>query len=140
MTCSKEGKEMFLIDSSAWIEFLRPSGSKKIKERVRNILSKGEVASCGVVKIEILRGAKNKSDFEKLNDLLLSVYHIPVDDEVIFRASLWGFELDRKGKVVSTTDLIIASAAFKKATLVHIDKDFEVIATLFDLDQEKLPR
>jgi len=36
---------MFLIDSSAWIEYLRPKGSKKIKERVKEILQKEEAVS-----------------------------------------------------------------------------------------------
>ena len=59
---------MFLIDSSAWIEYLRPKGSIKVKERIRNILQKEEAVSCGIV---------------------------------------------------STTDLLIASAAYKKARLIQ---------------------
>lgn len=44
---------MFLIDSSAWIEHLRPGGSKKVKERVREILEKDDTVSCGIVIVEI---------------------------------------------------------------------------------------
>jgi len=40
---------MFLIDSSAWIEYLRPNGSKRVKERVREILEKDDAVSCGIV-------------------------------------------------------------------------------------------
>jgi predicted nucleic acid-binding protein len=57
---------------------------------------------------------------------------------VISLASQWGYILDRKGKIVSTTDLFIAAVAFKKATLLHSDKHFEVIAQEFGLVQEKL--
>jgi hypothetical protein len=39
---------------------------------------------------------------------------IPIDDNVIARASKWSFLLGRKGKAVSTTNLIIATAAYKK--------------------------
>lgn len=56
-----------------------------------------------------------------------------LDDSVIERAAEWGFMLDRKGKVVSTTDLFIASAAYGKATLLHIDSDFKTITSLVDL-------
>jgi predicted nucleic acid-binding protein len=129
---------MFLVDSSVWIEYLRPKGSPNVKERVRTILHKEEMVSCGIIVVEILRGAKNEKDFESLRDSLMSLPQIPIDDTVIERASRWGFLLDRKGKVVSTTDLIIASAAYKKARLLHSDRDFSTIASIVDLEQEKI--
>lgn len=129
---------MFLIDSSVWIEYLRPQRSAKIKDRVKELLKSGDVVVCGIVLIEILRGAKNKRDFDKLYESFLALPQIPTDEEVIKRASKWGFEMDRKGKVVSTTDLIIASAAYKKARLLHMDSDFKMIAEHFDLEEEML--
>ncbi|MGR3310495.1 MAG: PIN domain-containing protein [Candidatus Brocadiales bacterium] len=54
---------MFLIDSSVWIEYLRPKGSAKIKEKVREFLGLGVVVSCGIVMVEILRGAKKQERF-----------------------------------------------------------------------------
>jgi predicted nucleic acid-binding protein len=129
---------MFLVDSSVWIEYLRPKGSLNIKERVRSILQKEEVVSCGIILVEILRGAKNEKDFESLRDSLTSLPQIPIDDTVIERASKWGFLLDRKGKVVSTTDLIIASAAYGNALLLHSDRDFDTIASAVDLEQERM--
>ena len=129
---------MFLIDSSAWVEYLRPKGSKKAKERVREILQKEEAVSCGVVVVEILRGAKNEKDFRSLYDSLTSFPQIPIDDAVIERASKWGFLLDRKGTSVSTIDLLIAAAAYKKARLLHADRDFGVISSVVDLDEERI--
>jgi predicted nucleic acid-binding protein len=46
--------------------------------------------------------------------------------------------LDRKGKSVSTTDLIIASAAYKKARLIHVDSDFELVSSEVDLEEERI--
>jgi predicted nucleic acid-binding protein len=46
--------------------------------------------------------------------------------------------LDRKGKVTSTTDLLIAAAAYKKARLLHLDRDFEMIGSLVGLAGERL--
>ncbi len=129
---------MFLIDSSAWIEYLRPKGSEKVKKRVRDILQKEEAVSCGIIVVEILRGARNDKDFESLYQSLSSLPMIPIDNVVIERAAKWGFILDRKGKIVSTTDLLIASAAHGKAKLLHIDNDFELIASEVDLDEEKI--
>ena len=129
---------MFLIDSSAWIEYLRPKGSQRVKQRIRDILQKEEAVSCGMVIVEILRGAKNEKDFLSLNDSLRSLPQIPIDDPVIERASKWGFKLEGKGKFVSTTDLLIASAAYKKARLIHVDGDFGLISSEVDLEEEKI--
>lgn len=129
---------MFLIDSSAWIEYLRPKGSQRVKQRIRDILQKEEAVSCGMVIVEILRGAKNEKDFLSLNDSLRSLPQIPIDDPVIERASKWGFILEGKGKFVSTTDLLIASAAYKKARLIHVDGDFGLISSEVDLEEEKI--
>jgi predicted nucleic acid-binding protein len=129
---------MFLIDSSIWVEYLRPKGSMKVKGRLREILQKEEALSCGVVVVEILRGAKNEKDFQALHDSLISLPQIPMDDGVIERASKWGFLLDRKGKSVSTTDLLIAAAAYEKARLLHADSDFEIISSMVDLDEERV--
>ncbi len=129
---------MFLIDSSVWIEFLRPKGSAKIKEKVRELLGLGVVVSCAVVVIEILRGAKNKKDFDELYYSFSSLPQIPIDERVIKIASQWGFEMDRKGKIVSTTDLVIAAVAYKNAKLLHIDADFKTIASFYDLEEEML--
>jgi predicted nucleic acid-binding protein len=129
---------MFLIDSSVWIEYLRPKGSVKVKERVKELLESGVVVCCGIVVIEIMRGARNKRDFDNLYDSFLSLPQIPIDEEVIGRSSRWGFEMDRKGKIVSVSDLVIASTAYKNARLLHIDSDFKMIAEHFNVEEEML--
>jgi hypothetical protein len=129
---------MFLIDSSAWIEYLRPHGSTKVKQRVREALEKDEAVTCGIVVVEILRGAKDDKSFKILKETLLSLPQAPIDNEVIEKAAQWGYALDRKGKNVSTTDLFIAAAASERAVLLHVDSDYEIIASL-GLRHEKLP-
>ena len=72
---------MFLIDSSAWIVHLRPIGSQEVKWRVREVLQREEAVSCGIVTVEILKGAKNEKDFEALHDSLSSLSQIPLLEE-----------------------------------------------------------
>jgi hypothetical protein len=128
---------MFLIDSSAWIEYLRPKGSPKVKERVREILKKEEAATCGIVIVELLRGATDKKIYQSLREALLALPQTPLNDSVIQRAAEWGFLVDRKLKTVPTTDLLIGASAYKKATVLHCDKDFELLASTFGLEQER---
>jgi predicted nucleic acid-binding protein len=130
--------EMYLIDSSVWIEYLREKGSAAAKRRTREILQREEAVCCAIVVVEVLRGARDPKDFLRLKESLLFLPQIPINDDVIIRASEWGYALDRKGKVVSTTDLFIAAAAYKQATILHSDSHFEVIAQEFGLEQERL--
>ena len=88
--------------------------------------------------MEILSGAKNEKDFQALHDSLISLPQIPIDGGVIERASKWGFFLDRDGKTVSTTDLLIIAAAYKQGKLLHMDHDFEVISFVVDLEEERI--
>jgi len=130
---------MFLIDSSAWIEYLRPNGSRKVKDRVREILEKDNAVSCGIVIVEILRGAKDEKTFQLLRETLSSLAQIRIDETIIERAAEFGFRLDRKGKNVSTIDLFIAAAAYEKAAVVlHLDSNFETIASAVEVKQKKI--
>ena len=131
---------MFLIDSSAWIEFLRPRGNQKAKDCIREALQKEEAVSFGIVIVEVLRGAQSEKDYRALSESLLNLPQIPLDDTVISRASQWGYVLDRKGKIVSTTDLVIAAAAYKRAIILHLDSDFERIASEIDIEEERIDR
>jgi len=129
---------MYLIDSSLWIEYFRPHGSKKVKDRLKEILRREEGCCCGVIVVEVLRGAKTEKDWNMLWEALASLPQLPIDEAVVEQASKWGFLLDRKGKTASTTDLLIASAAHKNAKLIHIDSDFEMIGAATGLDEERL--
>jgi hypothetical protein len=129
---------MFLIDSSAWIEYLRPGGSRKVKERVKEILHKEEACCCGVVTVEILRGARTEREFNALKESFLALPQLPLDGPAVELASKWGFLLDRKGKTVSATDLLIAAAAHKKACVLHLDSDFGKVASVAAVEQERL--
>ena len=73
---------MFLIDSSAWVEYLRPKGSIKVKERIRNILQREGAVSCGIVVVEVLKGSRDEKDFQTLNESLRSLPQIPIDEDV----------------------------------------------------------
>jgi len=129
---------MFLIDSSLWIDYFRPRGSPLIKQRVRQVLQADQAIICRVILVEVLRGARGEKEFSLLLDSLGSLPQLPFDEEVFERAALWGFQLDRKGKIVSTTDLLIAAAAHEKALVLHNDTDFERIAKELPFLQEKV--
>jgi predicted nucleic acid-binding protein len=127
---------MFLVDSSAWIEYLRPRGSAKIKARVRDLLEKEETAVCGIVITEVLRGVREDGAFDALKEIFLALPRLPLDEAAFERASQWGRLLRRKGKTLPTTDLLIGASAFNRAPVLHADADFVTLASASGLKQE----
>ena len=122
---------MILVDSSAWIEFLRATGSPA-HLRVRSALEQGgTLASTDVIVMEILAGARDDDDRNRLRRLLYSVDFLAVDGPAdyeqaagLYRACRAGGETPRK-----LTDCLIATVAIRNgAELLCEDADFAAIA------------
>lgn len=122
---------MILVDSSAWIEFLRATGSPA-HLRVRSALRQGvELASTDVIVMEILAGARDNDDRDRLRRLLYSVEFLAVDGPAdyeqaaeLHRACRAGGETPRK-----LTDCLIATVAIRNgAALLCEGADFAAIA------------
>ncbi len=122
---------MILVDNSAWVEYLRRTGSS-VHLRVRMALEeKVELASTDVVLMEILAGARDDGDRDRLRRLLygrtLLTVEGPSDYEQaaeLYRACRRHGETPRK-----LTDCLIAAVAIRhQAQLLHADTDFDVIA------------
>jgi predicted nucleic acid-binding protein len=123
---------VILVDSSAWIEFLRSTGSE-VHLRVRGVLAAGdELGTTEVVLMEILAGARSDREREELRRLLygrctfLSL-QAPADYE---RAAELYRRCRRGGDTVRRlTDCLIAVVAIRaEAELLHCDGDFTAIA------------
>jgi predicted nucleic acid-binding protein len=122
---------VILVDSSAWVEFLRATGSP-VHHRLRAALEEGTaLASSDVIVMEILAGARDAVDRERLRRLLYGLEFLavegPADYEAaaeIFRACRRGGETPRK-----LTDCLIGAVAIRSdAELLCADADFSVIA------------
>ena len=119
---------MILIDTSAWIEFLRDTGSPAC-QHVDELLA-GEIAVCDPVRMEILAGARNDEHLQNLRGLLARASTIatePVDYETaagLYRTCRRGGETVRK-----LIDCLIAAIAIKAGIpVLHADTDFDVLA------------
>lgn len=59
---------MTLVDTSAWVEFLRDTGSL-VCTRVDELLD-GQIATCDAIRMEVLAGARDESHLNDLRRLL----------------------------------------------------------------------
>ncbi|MHB1504022.1 MAG: type II toxin-antitoxin system VapC family toxin [Acidimicrobiales bacterium] len=119
---------MTLIDTSAWIEFLRDTGSPSCA-RVDELLA-DEIATCHPVRMELLAGARDEQHLQALRGLLArttTIETLPTDCEdaaALYRVCR------RRGKTAcKLIDCLIAAHAIRaRLLLLHADADFDVLA------------
>ena len=122
---------MILADTSAWVEFLRATGSP-IHLRLRDLIAgDGDLATTDVVMMELLAGPTTQDEMARLRRLLLRFQLLPVEGLADYEAAADLYRRCRAGgeTVRKLTDCLIAVVAIRNgATLLHRDHDFEVIA------------
>lgn len=122
---------MILIDSSAWIEFLRGAagGDPAIRARVRGLLA-GEGALTEPVVMEVLAGARSSRHGVQLRALLGSATLLPVEGEDWAEAALLYRTCRVNGVTVrSMVDCLIAAVSIRHDVAVLAkDRDFEALA------------
>jgi predicted nucleic acid-binding protein len=119
---------MILIDTSAWVEFLRDTGSPACV-RVDGLLAE-EIAACHPIRMELLAGARDEGHLRDLRGLLAratTLETLPTDYEEA--AGLYRL-CRREGETVRTLiDCLIAAHAIRvDIPLLHADTDFDVLA------------
>jgi predicted nucleic acid-binding protein len=130
---------MILIDTSAWLYALRRQFQPSIKDRIDSILLESEVAINGIIKLELLGGAKTEKEYKKIKSRLDNLYFIESTKKLWDMSSHLAFSLRRKGITVPFTDILNAATAISEdAVLVHTDSHFEIIADHSQLKSENL--
>lgn len=130
---------MVLIDTSAWLYALRKQFQPAVKERIESILLESDVAINGIIKLEVLGGAKSEKEYNRLKSRLDYLYYIESSKNLWDFSSNLAFRLRRKGITIPFTDIFIAASAISvHAALVHADSHFETIADHTELNSESL--
>lgn len=119
---------MILIDTSAWIEFLRDTGSPACTEVDR--LLTADVATCDAVRMEVLAGARDEVHLRQLRGLLGRATRLATEPlEYETAASLYR-TCRRNGETVrKLIDCLIGAVALRHgASILHADADFTALA------------
>ena len=120
---------MILIDTSAWVEFLRDTGSP-ICVRVDALLD-DEIATCHPVRMEVLAGARDEQHLSDLRGLLARGSLIPTEPTDYEKAAGLYRACHRRGETVrKLIDCLIGATAIRTSTpILHSDSDFEILAS-----------
>lgn len=122
---------MIVVDSSAWIEFLRATGSRVDRTLTRLLLDGAELAVTEVVWLELLSGARTEQEERELRAG-------PLARPLLVLEGLRGYETAaelyrtcrRAGETVRRlTDCLVAVPTIAAgAELLHADAEFEILA------------
>ena len=127
---------MNLVDTSAWIEYLRRTGSE-VNISLRSMIADGEqLATTDVVTMELLAGASTAATRQAIRALMNRCVMLPtrplfdyeVAADIYSRCRADGFS------PANTNDVLIAAVAIgRQVPLLAADADFERIAAVTTL-------
>ena len=128
---------MILIDTSAWVEFLRDTGSPACS-RVEALLA-GDIATCDMVRMEVFAGARDDLHIRRLRGLLARAATLPPTPAAYEQAAaLYRLCRLRGDTVRKLPDCLIAAVAIRAdAAVLHKDTDFDILARHTELRIER---
>jgi len=90
-----------------------------------------EFATCGMVMVEVCRGLRDPAVLNRFRERFAVMIFLPTTSQVWERASHLAWSLDRQGKTLPATDLIIAACALHAgAAVLTADAHFDSIPGL----------
>jgi predicted nucleic acid-binding protein len=119
---------VILVDTSAWIEFLRDTGSPVCK-RVDQLLGE-EIATCHPVRMELLAGARDERHLRDLRGLLARPVLLATPPAHYEAAAALYRMCRRQGETVrKLIDCLVAAHAIDAdIELLQSDADFDVLS------------
>ena len=119
---------MIIIDTSAWIEFLRDTGSQ-VCNTVDDLLG-ADLAICDAISMEVLAGARSEQHLAQLRGLLARATLVPIIAEDYDHAAALYRTCRRDGETIrKLIDCLIAAVAIRSnAPILHADADFAALA------------
>ena len=114
---------MILIDTSAWVEFLRDTGS--VVSMRGDAPLDGDIATCDAIRMEVLAGARDESHLKALRGLLARASVLPAEPAHHDAAATLYRRCRRKGETVRRLiDCLIAAVAIgTNVPVLHRDDD-----------------
>ena len=130
---------MILVDTSAWVEFLRGTGSPACQEVDR--LLEADLAITDAVLMEVLAGAQEDQEVRRLRALLGRAELLACTSVDFPAAAQLYRQCRQQGETVRRMiDCLIAATAVRHAVpVLHADADFAVLARHTALELHRIP-
>ena len=128
---------LILADSSAWIEYLRGTGSETHLQLRELVTSGARVATTDLVLLEVLAGAQTQDRHDHWQGLLYTCEYLRSQPPLDYEAGATIYRTCRRGghTVRAPLDCVIAAIAMRcKAAILTKDRDFTAIARHVELE------
>ncbi|MGB5160772.1 MAG: PIN domain-containing protein [Thermoanaerobaculia bacterium] len=129
---------MILVDSSVWVEFFRRDSDLDLESH----LDLEEVVTCLPVIQEVLQGFDDQRTCQLAHEAIFAfpIVESPISQEVYLLAVDLYRSARRAGLTVrSSVDCLIGACALENSlTVVHHDRDFEVLAKVSPLEVRRI--
>lgn len=132
---------MILVDSSAWIEFQRATGSPADLRLTAALEADEPLAIVGLIMSEVLAGARDEQHARRLNRLLSRTRLVPLEEPSDHEAAAALYRACRRQGITirRLPNCLIAAVAIRAgAQLLHQDADFDAIAGQSSLETVEL--
>lgn len=132
---------MIVADTSVWVEFFRGSGHPAAAKLKGLLERRADVAITEVVLMEVLAGRRSGAHAEEARAQLIALPVLRLEGTADFEtaAAIYRACRDSGHTIRSQPDLLIAVPAIRHgASVLHNDRDFEVIARHSGLKLEPL--
>ncbi len=125
-----------VVDTSAWIEALRPDGSSRVRRLVDEAIELGLAVVVDPVLAELAVGVRSASERGLLSELLAVLPCLHVQPETWQAAAELGARARGEGLTIPLVDLVIAAAAMgEDFELLHVDRHYVQLTKVAPLKQ-----
>jgi len=129
---------MLLVDTSVWIEVFRRSP----RVHLERLIDFDEVVTCLPVIQEVLQGFRDERAYQTARDAMyaLPIVAAPLSAQVVDQAIDLYRSARRAGFTIrSGVDCLIAACALRHSlTVLHHDRDFDLLAKISALESRKI--
>ncbi len=118
-----------LVDSNVYINLLKIR--RDPSEVIGAWAGRADLATCGMVRLEVLRGLKHPRAFKRVAEFMDVMVNVPTPVTFWPEATELAWRLNRQGKIIPATDIIIATSALRiRAAILTSDKHFRHVEGL----------
>ncbi len=118
-----------LVDSCVFITLLRERRDPAVELLQRTSLE--DLATCGMVQMEVLRGLKIPKVKARLTEFFSVLQNVPTDNRIWQEATETAWRLGRRGVILPAQDILIGTCARRiGAAVLTFDHHFEEIPSV----------
>jgi predicted nucleic acid-binding protein len=122
---------VILADTSAWIEYLQATGSRTHLRLKAQMADPKQLATTEVVVMEVLAGARNPHDYERLQRMLETFSFLPLQGLTDYEdaAALYRSCRSQGATIRKMVDCLVAVVAIRwRIPVLHCDRDYDALA------------